>query len=159
VKRRTSRPATWKCHEEPVSSLADVISIRSGRGGLDIQPLALFLSLSLSLPRRAGNESGYPFCVFLFSIPISLKSEEPLASPCFVGSMVHWPRSCAREQTPVGPLKYHVSHSRKKREKKSRRIHTQIGTRRKARKAFGEISSLSLVRESCERAALLGIVR
>lgn len=39
--------------------------------------------------------------------------------------MVHWPRSLARERTPGRtPLKYHVSYGRKK----SRRIHTQIGT-------------------------------
>jgi len=104
-----------------------------GEGGLDIQPLALSFSLG------AGNESGHPFCVFLFSIPISLKSEEPLASSL---RGIHGPlASILRARADPGwPVK--VSCIAWSQKKVGAFIHRSALAAR--RKALGKIASLSL---------------
>lgn len=127
-------PATWKCHEKPVQRIKSrgryLDSI--GARGFGYQPL-------LSPSERVTSQVG-PFCLPLFHSNQLEKRRTLIASLRFVRSMVHWPGSRARaSRPPVGPLKYHVSQSRKK----SWRIHIQIGTRK--------ISSLSLELVARER--------
>lgn len=99
-----------------VSSRADVISARSGRGGF-----------GYPTPSSEPVTSRSPLCLLLLFHSNQLEKRRTLSLSALVGSMVHWPRSLAREWTPGRtPLKYHVSYGRKK----SRCIHTQIGTRK-----------------------------
>ena len=73
----------------------------------------------------ASNESVAPLSSLLLFHSNQFEKRRTLSLSSLVGSMVHWPRSLVRERTPGWtPLKYHVSYGRKK----SRRIHTQIGT-------------------------------